>query len=188
MRKWESEKHRSWGMQVEGSRGHVATDGSSLGKTGRWEACGWAVVQLDYDEEMEPLHGMYGSMEAKEKKHMSHCEKFVKKERRCTQLCSMLPASTAWQNNGSAVKSSGPIRKESGFLWIRRGRRRSMGRSGVRKQVGIDVCGVEEEANTLKCQENEPDHNFCQKVWKNSEGVIWEVMIWSEEWTDREKF
>ena len=27
-------------------------------------ACGWALVQLDYDEEMGPLHGMYGSMEA----------------------------------------------------------------------------------------------------------------------------
>ena len=26
--------------------------------------CGWAVVQLDYDEELGPLHGMYGSMEA----------------------------------------------------------------------------------------------------------------------------
>ena len=25
---------------------------------------GWAVVQLDYDEQMGPLHGMYGSMEA----------------------------------------------------------------------------------------------------------------------------
>ena len=24
----------------------------------------WAVVQLDYDEEMEPLHGTYGLMEA----------------------------------------------------------------------------------------------------------------------------
>ena len=38
-------------MQVEGFRGHVATDGSLLGKTGKWIACGWAVVQLDYDEE-----------------------------------------------------------------------------------------------------------------------------------------
>ena len=27
-------------------------------------ACGWAVVQLDYDEEMGPLFGMYGSVEA----------------------------------------------------------------------------------------------------------------------------
>ena len=27
-------------------------------------ACGWAVVQLDYDEQMGPLHGMYGSTEA----------------------------------------------------------------------------------------------------------------------------
>ena len=30
----------------------------------KWRACGWAVVQLDYDEEMGLLHGMYGSMEA----------------------------------------------------------------------------------------------------------------------------
>ena len=57
-------KHRSCGMRVEGFRGHVATDGSLLGKTGKWGACGWAVVQLDYDEEMGPLSGMYGSMEA----------------------------------------------------------------------------------------------------------------------------
>ena len=57
MKKWESEKHRSWCMQVEGFRDHVATDGSLLGKTGKWEACGCAVVQLDYDEEMGPLYG-----------------------------------------------------------------------------------------------------------------------------------
>ena len=64
MKKWESEKHRSWCMQVEGFRCHVATDGSVLGMTGKWRACCWAVVQLDYGEEMGPLHGMYGSMEA----------------------------------------------------------------------------------------------------------------------------
>ena len=46
MRKWESEKHKSWGMPAETSKGHVATDGS-----------------LENDEEV-PLHGMYGSMEA----------------------------------------------------------------------------------------------------------------------------
>ena len=63
LRKWESEKHKSWGMPVEGFKGHVATDSSLLGKAGKWEACGWAVVQLDNDEEMEPLHGMYGSVE-----------------------------------------------------------------------------------------------------------------------------
>ena len=38
VRKWESEKHKSWFMP--------------------------AVAQLDYDEEMGLLHGMYGSMEA----------------------------------------------------------------------------------------------------------------------------
>ena len=44
--------------------GHVATDGSLPGSAGKWGACGWAVVQLDHDEEMVPLRGMYGSMEA----------------------------------------------------------------------------------------------------------------------------
>ena len=37
---------------------------SFFGKTGKWRACGWAVVQLDCDEETEPLYGMCGSMEA----------------------------------------------------------------------------------------------------------------------------
>ena len=64
MTKWESEKHKSWCMPAEGFKGHVATDGSLLGSAGKWRACRWAVVQLDYDEEMEPLHGIYGSMEA----------------------------------------------------------------------------------------------------------------------------
>ena len=50
MRKWESEKHKSWSMPAEGFKGHVATDGSLLGTAGKWEACGWSVVQLDYDE------------------------------------------------------------------------------------------------------------------------------------------
>ena len=64
MQKWESEKHKNWGMTAEGLKGHVATDGSLLGAVGLWGACGWSVVQLDYDEELGPLRGMYGSMEA----------------------------------------------------------------------------------------------------------------------------
>ena len=51
-------------MPAEGSKGHVATDGSLLENNGKGRACGWAVVHLDYDEEVEPLHGMYGSVEA----------------------------------------------------------------------------------------------------------------------------
>ena len=43
-------------MTVEGFKGHLATDGSLLGKAG--------MVQLDYDEEMVLLLGMYGSVEA----------------------------------------------------------------------------------------------------------------------------
>ena len=51
-------------VPAEGFKCHVATDGSLQGKAGKWRACGWAVVQLDCDEEMGPLHGMCGSMEA----------------------------------------------------------------------------------------------------------------------------
>ena len=51
-------------MPAEGFKGHVATDGPLLGTAGKWRACGWSVVQLDYVEEMGPLRGMYGSMEA----------------------------------------------------------------------------------------------------------------------------
>ena len=40
------------GILVEGFDNHVATDGSLLGVTGKWCACGWSVVQLDHDEEM----------------------------------------------------------------------------------------------------------------------------------------
>ena len=40
-------------MPSEGFKGHVATDGSLLGNAGKWGACGWAVVQLDYDGEWE---------------------------------------------------------------------------------------------------------------------------------------
>ena len=61
MKMWESEMHQCWSMKVEGFRGHVATDGSLFGKTGKWGACGWAVVQLDYDEEMGPLDVVFGS-------------------------------------------------------------------------------------------------------------------------------
>ena len=64
MKKWESEKYQSWGTPAEGFKGHVATDCSLLGAAGKWRASRWAVVQLDYDEEMGPLHGMFGSIKA----------------------------------------------------------------------------------------------------------------------------
>ena len=66
MRRWESEKHKSWGIPGEGVQKHVATDGwlavgSSRQKLG---ACGWSVVQLDHDEEMGPMQEMYGALDA----------------------------------------------------------------------------------------------------------------------------
>ena len=50
VRMWESEKHRSWSMPFEGFRNHVATDGSWLGVSGSWSACGCSAVQLDHED------------------------------------------------------------------------------------------------------------------------------------------
>ena len=51
-------------MPAEGFRNHVATDGSLLGVWGKWSACGWSAVQFDHDEELGPMHGMYGTLDA----------------------------------------------------------------------------------------------------------------------------
>ena len=51
MRKWESEKHKSWGLPAEGFKGHVATDGSLLGNAGKWGSmwvgqwCSWTPME-----------------------------------------------------------------------------------------------------------------------------------------------
>ena len=60
--------------------------------------------------------------------------------------------------------------------------------SGVRKQTGIDVCDVEEEASTQRFHRNVQDQTSRRKVWVNGERATWEVMTWSEEWTGRERF
>ena len=39
-----------------------------------------------------------------------------------------------------------------------------------------------------RCQENAQDQKLLLEVLENGESVNWEVMRWSEEWTDREKF
>ena len=51
MRKWESEKHKSWGMPAEGFKGHIATYGSLLGNAGKWKHvvgqwCSWTMMKL----------------------------------------------------------------------------------------------------------------------------------------------
>ena len=60
----ESEKPNSWGMSADGVRDHVTTDGCLLGVPGKWRACGWSVGQLDHDEEVGAMHGMYGTLDA----------------------------------------------------------------------------------------------------------------------------
>ena len=63
-KKWESEKHKSWGMPAEVFKGHVETDGSLLGSAGKLGARCWSVVQLVMMKNWGPLHWMNGSMEA----------------------------------------------------------------------------------------------------------------------------
>ena len=46
MKKWESEKHKSWSMPAEGSTGHVAADGSLV--VSMWlgsEWCSWITMK-----------------------------------------------------------------------------------------------------------------------------------------------
>ena len=88
---------------------HAATEGSLLGAAGKWGACGWSVAQLDYDEELGPLHGMYGLMEAEfevqrtsKRAELTAFLCFLKKVigpikvKKCMQLCNTRPAFTAW--------------------------------------------------------------------------------------------
>ena len=62
-----SSQHEKIGVGKAQELGHASRrlqgPGSLLENAGKWRASGWAVVQLDYDEEVGPLHGMYGSME-----------------------------------------------------------------------------------------------------------------------------
>ena len=53
----------NWKRYRESTKQRRATDGPFLGTAEKWESCGWSVVQLNCDEEMGPLHGMYGLME-----------------------------------------------------------------------------------------------------------------------------
>ena len=73
---------KSWSMPAEGFKGHVATDGSLPGNAGKWGTCASAVVQLDYDEEMGPLHAVYGSMEAE-----LEVQRTIKRAERTAFLC-----------------------------------------------------------------------------------------------------
>ena len=44
-KKWECHKHKSWEIPSKCFRDHVTTDGSLMGVSGKWSACGWLVVQ-----------------------------------------------------------------------------------------------------------------------------------------------
>ena len=46
---------------MEGFRNHMAIDGSLKGISVKDVACGWAVVQLDYDKEEEQWYATYGT-------------------------------------------------------------------------------------------------------------------------------
>ena len=71
----------------------MAIDGSLLGKTGKWGACGWAVVQPDYDEEMGLVHGMCGSADTE-----LEVQRTIKRAELTAFLC--LFNKSFWANQG----------------------------------------------------------------------------------------
>ena len=58
-----------------------------------------------------------------------------------------------------------------------------MKRSGVRKPNRYRCMRCGRGSKCKICLGNAQDRSICKKTWENGEGVIWEVMIWSEEWT-----
>ena len=59
--KWIPDTSRDWDRRVEGFREHIAIDGSVTRISRRDAACGWAVVQLEYDKEEEPRYAICGT-------------------------------------------------------------------------------------------------------------------------------
>ena len=59
VRRWEADKAKKLGRPLQGLRNHVATDVSWLGVSGKRSACG-----LHHEEEMVPMHGMCGPLNA----------------------------------------------------------------------------------------------------------------------------
>ena len=64
--KWLSDTSRERNGKVARFRGQTVIDGSSMGGSGREAACGWAVAQLDNDEENELWRAGYGTMPAEQ--------------------------------------------------------------------------------------------------------------------------
>ena len=110
-----------------------------------------------------------------------------RKERRCTQHCSMRPVSNVWWSDGKIVKSSGPSRKKSGF----RGKGEGEYEASNRVVCGSRQVSVYEMWKRKQIYEDARKvyraKVLVKKVWESGEDDIWEAMTWSEGWTDREK-
>ena len=90
---------------------------------GKWGACGWAVVQLDHDEEMGPLHGMYGSMEA-----AFEVQRTSKRVELTAFLCLLR-------------KVSGPIKVHVDNKGIIDGLRKGAKKSALSQEQEMQTCG-----------------------------------------------
>ena len=86
-------------LLARGFRDQVATGGSLLGVVG---ACGWLVVQLDHDEELGPIHGMHGTLEA-----VFDVQRTIKSAELMAFL-SLLNGSH-WSYDGSPLITKGPL-------------------------------------------------------------------------------
>ena len=74
-------QHGKVGVREAQEPGHASrrVQRATLQRTDHSGACGWSVVQLDYDAELGPLFGMYGSTEAEfEVQHTTKRVKMVR--------------------------------------------------------------------------------------------------------------
>ena len=101
-----------------------ATDCPLQGVAGKWSACGWSVAQLDHDEELGPMHGMYGTLDAG-----LEVQRTIKRAELMAFLCllrkAMGPTMYHVDNKGiidglwrGEMTCIGPKAKKNADLWI----------------------------------------------------------------------
>ena len=143
VKKWESEKHKSWSMPAEGFKGHAATNGSRLVSLEngehvvgqwcswimkrRWSGCMYGSVEAEFEVQRCWMEDSWRRQEQKKKRSN-------KKEKN-----SMPPAFTVWWNNGKIAKNFSRNQKKYEFSRISKRRKRSIERSGVLMPTSIDV-------------------------------------------------
>ena len=74
MKKWNLISMEGGAFQQKGFKAMLLRAALCWVSAGKWRACGWSVVQLDYDGELGLLHGVYASTDAELEVQAHHQE------------------------------------------------------------------------------------------------------------------